>query len=163
VAATVNSGDSIIFVKSQATFMTVIGAGAQGNRDNTIYLGRSLDSVVIAPPAGGTNSFAGLTIGAGLFARSAINLPQNVPTAASGNPPVNGDIWRDYSDNLWYRGSGNSYQLNAMYMNTSLGNIFVSPYAGSSSASGSNNIMVGYSCGQSITSGGNNTLLGAYA
>ncbi|MGO9546461.1 MAG: beta strand repeat-containing protein, partial [Rhodomicrobium sp.] len=160
VAATVNSGDTIIFVKSQQTFMTLIGANCQGNRDNTIFLGRSSDSVVISAPVGGTNSLAGLTIGAGTYPRAAINVAQNIPSGQ--NPPINGDIWRDYSDNLWFRSNGNSVQLNTIFSNSN-SDVLLGPNVGNTTLTGGLNTLIGTAIAPNISSGASNTLIGSYA
>ena len=155
------NGDTIIFVKSQQTFMTLIGANCQGNRDSTIFLGRAIDSVVISPPVGGTNSLAALTIGSGGgLPRAAINLPQNSPSGQ--NPPINGDIWRDGSDNLWFRSNGNSVQLNTVFSNSN-SDVLLGPNVGNTALTGGLNTLIGTAIAPNISSGASNTLIGSYA
>lgn len=166
--AGVGNGHTINFVTSQPSYMTVIGAGATGNRYGTVFLGRDQDSVVIGGPA--VTTTAGLSIGSSTYARAALNLAQGTPAS-----PVNGDVWVN-SGGFNARFNNASYLLSsALYYTapqtngfTPLGsNIWVGRNVGnttlapsSSVAQASFNTAIGAGCGQALTTGFNNTFLG---
>ena len=166
--AGVGKGDTISFVTSQPTYMTVIGAGATGNRYGTVFLGRNQDSVVIGGPA--VTTTAGLSIGSSSYARAALNLAQSTPTS-----PVNGDVWVNSAgfnaqfNNVSYLLSSTLYytapQTNGytpwgsnIWVGRNVGNTTLAP--SSSIAQASYNTAIGAGCGQALTTGYNNTFVG---
>jgi len=164
----VGNGDTINFVTSQPTYMTVIGSGATGNRYGTVFLGRYQDSVVIGGPA--VRATAGLSIGPSNYPRAALNLAQSINTS-----PADGDIWVSASG-LNGQFNNLSYLLNSTLYYTapqtngytpSGGNIWVGQNVGNTTLAPSSlsqqasfNTAVGTGCGQALTTGFNNTFLG---
>jgi len=166
--AGVGNGDTINFVTSQPTYMTVIGSGATGNRYGTVFLGRYQDSVVIGGPA--VKTTAGLSVGPSNYARAALNLAQSTPAS-----PVNGDVWVNsagfnaqfnnvsylLSSTLYYtapKTNGYTPWGGNIWVGQNVGNTTLAPSSFSQQASF--NTAVGAGCGQALTTGYNNTFLG---
>ncbi len=152
--AGVGSGDSILFLNNQFNYMTVLGSGAFGNRDNTIFIGRDVDTVVIGQPETGANS---------AMAMLAINpgRTDNLPTLNMGQttPAVNanGDIWFDTSGYMWVHTQGQTNLLSGFSSTSGL--IIGSAYI-NSGITGTNNTLVGLHAAASLTSGSRNACLG---
>lgn len=151
-------GDTLIFISPQPNYMTTLGAGTFGNQSNSVFIGRALDTVIIGGPvlaSSGTTGLAALNIGAGVYARAAINMAQNAPNLAA-----NGDIWRDSSDNIWAQVRGAPQRLNAIL---EIGQNVFAPASGNITLSGGNNTAYGYGSAIALTSGSNNSAYGAFA
>jgi hypothetical protein len=167
--AGVSDGDTIVFSQGQFDYMTVIGANAYGFRPNTIFMGRPQDSVVISPASPAMTSLAGLTIGAGNYARAAINLPVNGPSGQ--NPAIAGDLWFDNGHLYFYNGTLTGQADGVVTFLSSGGdsNLFVGPSAGNATmggttGQGTNNVLISPgACGQGLTTGAYNTAVGAAA
>ncbi len=166
--AGVGNGDTIVFGQNQFDVMTVIGAFAAGNRNNTIFIGRPLDTVIIAPTPGNQTSVAALTIGAGSYGRAAIHLEANAPGGV--NPATAGDLWFN-SGYLYFNNGSASFPLNMTWTFTPSGTTGGPDYfsgaqvgnttLGGSGLQGCNNVLAGSgSIGQNLTTGYNNTAFG---
>jgi len=169
--AGIGNGDTINFVTSQPTYMTVVGSGATGNRYGTVFLGRYQDSVVIGGPA--VKTTAGLSVGSSSYARAALNLAQSTPTS-----PANGDVWVNsagfnaqfnnvsylLSSTLYYtapKTNGYTPWAGNIWVGRNVGNTTLAPSSSTSQASF--NTAIGAGCGQALTTGYNNTFLGQVA
>jgi hypothetical protein len=163
----VANGDTLLFSWANNNSMTVIGNSAIGDRWNTLFLGRPADSVVISRPAAGTQSLAGLTIGAGNYARAAINLPNNAP--GGQNPSIAGDFWYNGS-NLYFNNGTTTLNLGLTWNflpsgSTGLDNLFSGKFVGNATmggttTQGSNNALFGENVGTNITTGQYNAVFG---
>lgn len=154
---------------TQRTQMTVIGANATGDRDNTVYLGSIADNVIIG--GGAITTTAGLSIGAGNTARAHINLGGgNAPSS-----PVAGDLYWNAGDLTFAAASNVLHKLNSIlfylsptnlgftgggniWIGRNVGNVTLLPMTANGQAA--NNTAIGNVVGQAITTGSNNTLAG---